>query len=297
MAKFKLILLISLISLFFLLLNNYFIILSKNNPDVLVENTNTLIINPKDNKTYSIKINPPSEYDFLTKDEVYAIRKKYVAPCSSIINSDYKPSEIVYGQITDKKPWWGFLGLNCKGPGQHGIDGLSEESRFLNNPLLLLGIDSTGVIVSPGINCSQFFPELIQLLYQPSQKKITALYNISKYYRTISNTSIAHQFDLLDIKGENARDFGYNYAYAYEKNNITFGNPINLTTEVQQIRNFIHTGGSCGYPGGCNNGSPRQPEFEFDIVKLPAKIKLKLWKQKPVNKNAPADFYFDLIFQ
>ena len=48
---------------------------------------------------------------------------------------------------------------------------------------------------------------------------------------------------------------------------------------------------------GCNNGSPNQPHLDFDLIALPAEFKLKLWKQKPVNKDDEADLYYDLVIE
>jgi hypothetical protein len=71
----------------------------------------------------------------------------------------------------------------------------------------------------------------------------------------------------------------------------------NLSTDVQQLQDFMHTGGSCGYSGGCNNHSPTQRNLEFTETALPAQLGIRLWKEMPQDKNAPADLYFAIILQ
>ena len=105
---------------------------------------------------FNIKINPPSEYDFKTKEELFKLRKQYVAENKDLIDQNYTPNNKVYGQITSGKPWWGQIGINCKANKDHSIDGLSEESRFFNNPLLLVGIDTTA-LNQQNWDCTGFF--------------------------------------------------------------------------------------------------------------------------------------------
>ena len=277
----------------------------KNNPTNTISqpiavNQNKLILNSKDTNKYNEAINQPTELDFLSKDEVFNKRKQYTAMYPNLIDQSYSPSNDVYGQITSGKPWWGLKGLNCKGPGEHSIDGLSKMTRYINNPLLLIGLDTTHALVAPNWDCSEFFPEPVELYYQPGEKKGVVVYDMSKYFETIKDTPWNNpdmQKDRFDFNGDNARDFGYNFAYSDYSQNISFVNPDNLGTNVQTIKSFMHTGGSCGYTGGCNNGSPNQPELHFDVTNLPATIKIKLWKQMPSNKQDTADVYFDVMFK
>jgi hypothetical protein len=67
--------------------------------------------------------------------------------------------------------------------------------------------------------------------------------------------------------------------------------------DIQPIRDFIHRGRSCGYLNGCNNGSPYQPQIDFQVDFLPAYIYAKLWKNKPEDKNSPSDFNVKLVLE
>ncbi|MBR2525099.1 hypothetical protein IKE67_01400, partial [bacterium] len=87
-------------------------------------------------------INPLSVYTGKTKDEILSIRKQFVK--TSIFNTDnYEPSKNVFGQIADKKPWWGVDYISCSDPNLSvnvRKNGNSEESRFVNNPNVLVGV-------------------------------------------------------------------------------------------------------------------------------------------------------------
>ncbi len=87
----------------------------------------------------NIGINPMIELDFLTKEDIYDIRSKYVLLHPELLPGSYNPSEEVFGQIASGKPWWGILGLSYYGDGEKSIEGNSEDSRLLVNPFLLVG--------------------------------------------------------------------------------------------------------------------------------------------------------------
>lgn len=269
-----------------------------------VEHTNSLIINSNDNSTYSVAINPPVEFDYLSKKQVFELRKSYTALYPTIIEPTYTPSNSVFGQITDNRPWWGLNGMMFKGPGQNSMDGLSEESRAINNPLLLFIVDPNFWFVNLNLTGAEIYPKPLSISFQPSQKTITAVYDISSYNTEMNNFLMTNAHvtfgdsNEYTLAGLNARDFGYNYAYAYSTQNISFADPSNnLSTNIQQLQDFLHTGGSCGYPGGCNNHSPTQKFLEFTQLKLPAQIGIKLWKNAPSDKNSVADIYFIIVLQ
>ena len=89
-----------------------------------------------------LRINPMSDYDYLSKNEIYDIRKRYVSE-SIFATPDYEPSEEVFGQIVDGKPWWGNSRCsiqNYTGDYHERIEGDSIVSKQMNNPNVLVGI-------------------------------------------------------------------------------------------------------------------------------------------------------------
>ena len=244
-----------------------------------------------------IKINPPSEYDNLTKDEIFDLRKKYVA--SSVFASKfYKPNEAVFGGIQDKKPWYGLNNTAC--PFGHDIaDGPAARSIYINNPSLLLGvINHLGYHYPKNTpfcknKLMQFIPK--SMYYDKEHKMIIAVYKANN--TLLKNIQQPEYIVPLAFVGLNARDFGYKYAYVYEKYNLYFTKSNNISENVYELLDYIHVGSSCRLEGGCNNTSPMQPKLEFSITDLPAGVTFKLWKRQPMYNTQGADIYFKAIFE
>jgi hypothetical protein len=99
------------------------------------------------------------------------------------------------------------------------------------------------------------------------------------------------------LKGLNAKDLGFKYAYADKTENLAFLQPdTNISTNIKEFKDVIKLGNACGVNGGCNNGSPFQKELNFTVMKYPATIHFKLWKKLPKNKDMKADInYFIML--
>ena len=254
-----------------------------------------------------IKVNPLTEYSFLTKQEIYNIRKLHVKK-SIFAPENYEPNDYVFGRIVDKKPWWNAKPcspLNYKGDYHERIIGESKVSAQINNPDALVGIS---LPYSPWIRnnnrefCygeySKFVPKSIY--YDKKNNLIIAKYAVSQKftrYKTSINRTKTHY--PLQLSGLNALDFGYKYVYAFDTKNINMFYPenSNINDEIKTFQDFIHLGGSCKYKGGCNNISPMQTDKMFTVSDLPAEINLKLWKKRPINKYMKADIYYKIIFE
>ncbi|MBF0123182.1 MAG: hypothetical protein HQL21_07260, partial [Candidatus Omnitrophica bacterium] len=97
----------------------------------------------------------------------------------------------------------------------------------------------------------------------------------------------------LYLSDYNARDFGFKFVAidsALSQNiNAAFDQKI-------PIKQFIHPGKSCGYPGGCNNKSPFQSQLKVSWKRLPARIHVKLWRKDPklVTEKEDMSFIIDL---
>ena len=240
------------------------------------------------NNIKQIKINQPTPLSYKTKAEVYELRKKYVAD-SVFASDDYEPSEAVFGQIEDNKPWVSVNG--CRYNHEPAVvDGPSEETRFLNNPSVLIGISYPYYLPFQQNNpkCTQIdFP--FKAEYNQKQKEITVYYK-DELLKYANNKYIINE-QMLD--GTNARDLGYPYAFVSlnKSQNIKFISETNISNSIAEFQNFIHLGGSCAVEGGCNNGSPRQEELVFtkEKQKEQAVIYIKLWKNRPLTPSEPAD--------
>lgn len=262
--------------------------------EILPENPNALRQVHKDPPAKEIEIflNSPVELDYLTKKEVYGLRKKYVDQHKDLIEEPYEPLEYTFGQIVGGKPWWGIRGQFCNGNGDRSIEGLSEETRFIANPFHLLYL--TEGMAYRKESCFPVYPRPYKLLWSLDEPKAIAKYDLTKFYQDKDYVGHFRYLESLVFDRINAIDFGYNYLFIDPKLSKGVGSTKDsrVLKEVCLIRGFIHLGGSCGYPGKCNNGSPTQPELYFRVSKLPAKVYCKLWKTRPKSKKDKADFVF-----
>jgi len=244
-------------------------------------------------KAVHMAINPSIELDYKSKAEIYEIRKKYVNQYPELAPKYYKPSEAVFGQIVNGKPWLGEVGASINGFGLKVIEGMSEEARYLVNPYLLVAVDSMYMF-----SCDRHFarntlayPIALEMFWE-SRTVVHAYFDVSTFIdRTIRCNYNSSQLDKLFLIAYNARDFGYNYLgvdLAQSENILHFG----ATGTPAHIKQFIHLGDNCGHYSGCNNMSPAQPELFMPYTKLPAKAHVKLWKKKPRSINDTADFTF-----
>lgn len=254
----------------------------------------------------ALKVNPTSEYDYLSKQQIFDIRKQHVKN-SLFTKNNYKPNTAVFGSIVDNKPWWGSIKcnqLNYKGDYHENIQGPSKVSVLMNNPNTLVGLSMPYIPWDIGTNkefCtsdySNFLP--ISLQHDEKNKLIVAKYELTKkFLKFRSNINGQSSRYVIQLSGLNARDFGYDYMYIFDTKNIKmYSEYNNATKDISTFRDYIHQGGSCKYKDGCNNISPMQNDLMFSVRRLPAEINIKLWKKKPINKYVKADMYYKIIFE
>ena len=261
-------------------------------------------INAK-NGYMTLKVNPVTSYNYLTKKQIYDLRKRYVQN-SLFATQNYEPNEGVFGGIVDGKPWWTTnpcSKLNYTGDYHERIEGNSKVSAQMNNPNALVGISLTYSPWELDYNkefcygkSGMFLPE--SLSYNKKENLIVATYEVPSdfagYRVQVDSQEMGYP---LQLSGLNAIDFGYKYVYALDAKNINmmYPNSSNMTNDVQTFADYIHLGGSCRYEGGCNNISPMQNNLMFSVNYLPAIVTLKLWKERPANKFMKADFYYKII--
>jgi hypothetical protein len=279
-------------------------------------NTNTLLLgNIKPISSHlEIPVNSPANLSGLTRKQIYELRTRMVLQHPELVLGNYRPSESVFGAIVDEKPWWGIVGEFFNGPGKESIIGDSEESRFLLNPFLLASPEFMGLTFYGGGNlrwrsgidentlmAAKFpfycFPQDLKWYPQAASAEVT--YDVSKYLGQLNKYTdsplVIGRDSNFELIAYNARDLGFNYVFIGESENIT-NDHGDLQAPVE-LRQFIHCGDSCGYPGGCNNMSPAVPETDdLRVTELPAKLKLLFWKDKPESKDERADMTYTINF-
>lgn len=237
-----------------------------------------------------IPINQPTALSYKTRQEVFTERKKYVSE-SLFAHPNYDPSRGPIGQIESGKPW---ISTNlCRNADDSArVDGASEETRFLNNPSVLIGLQDA--LNWRHENGADDDPNCHKILLPYSARYIKNEKVIEVVYRgipIIDNREFHYQFVAI-----NAKDFGYEYAHLdnnKSENAAIFTNFNSLASSIVKFQDVLHRGGSCGVQGGCNNGSPHQPMLEFDYDPQIARNKvvffIKLWRQRPNSFSTPAD--------
>lgn len=256
---------------------------------------------PTNQNIINVKVNKPTPLSYKTKKEIYNLRKKFVR--ESIFDiPNYEPSNEVYGGIEDKKPWISTKSCRYKEPRIGDIEGPSEESRFINNPTILValeypfwGYDCDEM--KEGKSNDQELPHTVS--YDKEKNEITVIYNSFRYCNLTENRW--HTFN-----GLNARDLGYRYIYVdKEKSNFSFPfkEDINVTNSVIEFQDLLHVGGACLHENGCNNGSPKQPPLNFRNPcygknYTPNRVMyIKLWREKPASPKDKADIVQKIIIE
>ena len=251
-----------------------------------------------------LRINPTSEYSFLSKKEIFDIRKKYVEK-SLFAKDNYEPSVREFGSIVDDKPWWGdiqCLEVDYQGDYSDRIVGDSLQSKQLNNPNVLVGFSAPYIPWNVEENeeyCSSSYSRFIpySLKYSEKSNLIVVEYFVPRSFLDMRvNISNASKRFPIQLSGLNALDFGYKYVYASDIKNVEMQDSSNnITHEIKEFVDYIHVGHSCKYEGGCNNISPTQYDKIFTVTGLPAEINLKLWKKLPRTKKQKADINYKII--
>lgn len=246
----------------------------------------------------TVNVKHPITLGYKSKAEVFAIRKAAVNE-SIFKNPAYTPSDEVFGQIEDGKPWISLNGCTNMEDGKSPITGESEESRFILNPSALVMLNYPfGAWCNQGEHSPHIVPKEIK--YAPEKKEIVVIYDrLNKH--TLTNNAY------FELCGINARDLGYKYIYVDKSKStydLQFVNSDNVGSSVTEFQDFLHTGGSCGHESGCNNGSPNQPMLQFENshqagtqYKKNKEIYIKLWKNRPSSPYQEADMVERIIIE
>lgn len=252
--------------------------------------TETLDLGPGKIALAQVSWEEPVELDFMTRAEVFSLRRKVVMAHDYLLRQTYTPSNAVFGQIVDGAPWWGIEGQYFYGSGERSIQGASEESRFILNPFHLVMPEFWSLRKGSSFYSSGGTPycKPLSLTWRPRDRLVEASYEMA------CATEFSPEFSLIAY---NARDLGLSYIYVDMAESVNI-KKARLQTSAYANPQFIHRGGSCGYPGGCNNMSPQTPEIDdLSLLGPSATLAVKLWRNAPSNVADPADLRFVIYFR
>lgn len=243
-----------------------------------------------------LQIRPPIELDYMSREKVLDLREEAVFLYPDLLEGEYSPAEAVFGQIEDGLPWWGLDGQFYYLNGEKSVNGPSEEARFILNPYLLVAAEWAGAwdsnVVPEAAILREGFPlhcVPYRLHWEPVNRRV-----LVRYRQACVSAQDFRSFDLISY---NARDLNMNYIYvSYADSRNVSKNPMPET--AYKIPHFLHRGGSCGIPGGCNNMSPYTPEIDGLVLGgLPARVVIWLWQENPESVAAPPDLVYEIFFE
>jgi hypothetical protein len=275
------------------------------------ENENVLSVGKYARERSRVEIKPvlPVTLNYLTREEILARRTKEINKYPRLMQTRYTPFHPIWGAIEDGKPWWGLAGAAVFDSGDQSARGMSEESRFIMNPYLLVAANpaSTGVwnrsaFTEKEINDPTFpyfwLPESIFI--DPVKSLGGVTYNITEYQNKIlasGRLKAPAKIKRFSLVAYNARDLGYKYIWFNEEKsiNVTNENPV---SEPVFIKQMLHCGGTCGCSTTCcNNMSPFMREIDrLRLTRTPARAVVYLWKEEPEDVRATPDLTFLLEF-
>lgn len=251
---------------------------------------------------------PPIDLNFKGRDEIFSLRKQEINRHPELLIGNYEPHSEIFEHVEDRKPWWGLYGMHVYREGKRSIEGPSKESMYLLNPFRLVSAEPNNIgmcdedklteqdIANPDF---PYFWKSGSVRWDPKNNIARISYDVSGYNRQlarwhnkISGVQSVNGFSLIAY---NARDFGLRYVYLDPEYSTNIADwPARQPVEIRQ---FLHCGGSCGYPGGCNNMSPHMPALDLNsITKLPARAYIRLWKNRPSDVHVTPDLAYVIDF-
>lgn len=254
----------------------------------------------------SLPVAAPLELDGLSRGQIMDLRIEAVGRHPSFLQTPYRPSSAVFGQIEDGRPWWGLAGRFYFGRGEGSIEGASIHSVNVLNPFLLVGADfwhdgeirwDPARVTSDTVMASDFpfLPRIASLVILPSEARGSVTYELSRFLEArapLYDPGTPWLETRVDLDAYNARDMGFAYLHVSlgESENVVLHRDRPAPARIPQ---YLHRGGSCGYPGGCNNVSPSFPAAGgLKVANLPARIVVRLWRDKPSSAGSPPDMLF-----
>ena len=229
------------------------------------------------------------DYSYISTSEILRRRKLAVKDCH-IAPQNYKPSKNIYSNIDETKPWFLTAGayhrydINLAQPIENPyilVDIITPFS-FLEIPFLDVNDDKYE-------NLAYSLTHRPKVIFNKENNSIDVYYAIREEELSQLNNNLEKFSYFYTLTGINARDLGYKYVQTNNSYNIEMlhdatisrrykfkdyygvGQPLPITQNTpyapeQQI--------------STNQILPRQPELDFRIKALPAKIEMTLYKSQ-----------------
>lgn len=257
-----------------------------------------------------IAIQPMEEFDGWARTEIAKRRRAMVARHPELVQGAYQPSRSIFGQIVSGKPWWGIIGQEYLmiEDMSRSTEGPSEESRQILNPFVLLWPEHWNIWYFPEVKevrksitnealHDPNFPLILyphSLTYYPRQRTARLRLHLNEYRQRIEKiwgSFPEKNWGVGGLNNYNARDFGLPFLIpsVEESKNIKFHCDTGAP-RIAETTEYVHLGGSCRQPGGCNNmsGSMGDTGCRLEVEAVPASLVYHLWGAYPEQNEAPA---------
>ncbi len=255
-------------------------------PVFAATNQNTLLVgqNALFENSYAIPLAEPAPFSGKTVEELLRLRLMAVWQQPLLIGINYRPADAVFCRLRSGAAWRDLAGKNG-----------SAGSEYVLNPYLLVAAEIEGDFDTQPWD---FRPD--SLTWDPAHSRAVAVYQLREYpdgAGQLSDEPISIRDVTLNLVPLNARDMNLNYA-AILREDIVGVEPPPGSDKPVLIDQYLRYEPDCGKPGGCNEVSPPQREFRsVNLTDLPARIAIRLWKERPKSAHDAPDMWFTLEFQ
>ena len=220
----------------------------------------------------------PSNFSFWDFQEIQLRRMKAIDSCPLKPQYYHTRSEIYRG-IDSKHPWFLTAGHYSSHPPTNTASPIVNPTMlvdfvhpftFMNRP-----IDKTKDI----LNYTSLL-SVSKIIYTPETNTIDVYYDMQTSDLRRLNKNLSKYPYRFSLTGINARDLGYEYVRAVKLENIRMLAWNNISNSMYKFKDYYGVGGRSYIEEGCYNNQilPHQPELDFRVTKLPARIKLRLYK-------------------
>lgn len=264
---------------------------------------------------YPLKLRLPTELDGKTSNDIIEIRKRAVAPHDKMIAEGYEPHSAAFTALSDQSVWLGTLGKFGYADPQMATEGPADATRWLLNPLLLVGADVWPINPSlermkiepstfgmrrvqrylQGDSDLPFVCEPVGLIWEPTKSRGIVTYDVGSFLtdrrksdkKQVVLTTMAE----VDFNMFNARDLNFRYCYTSPKfaKNITIRGVSEMPFEITDALDADDSGSLTAIP--------TWPAGKFLLTgEYPASIEFLLWKEKPSAGTTP-DVRFTIRFE
>lgn len=277
----------------------------------------TLIVDPQQS-FLELPINKPIDLNGMTQQQILDIRAEQVNKYPNLIQGQYSPTGLVFNNIQEDGYWMSLARLYYVG--KKSIKSASPffkesvASTIVLNPFLLAKAEFWGLSIWGAKNLKwnkalyslealsareiPLAPVEQVLQISPAQGSAEIIYDISDFIYRINpalQKPLTSEQISFGLSMQNARDFGFRYAYLDLENSINIKNDQQPTEALEIGDRFEYMPLAWTSRLKLNHSSPNLPQFQsVQAISVPAKAVIKFWYEQPKDLKDPANYNFTI---